>query len=1085
MVRPRLLLVARWTLFGALLLAAAAIREQPGSTIDQAIIWIPTGVAIAGLSLLGLRAWWVVALTTVIQRVMLNYEWGMIVPAAAGSSAEAVLGVLVLRRMGFRASFERLWDVGALLAAAAIAPLGSIFFSWVGRSYMWADPNRPFYSGWDGWWRMNALGVLTVVPIALTWLTIPRGELSSRGFVRVAAALLGIPAILFVAMRIVPPGIPGVMWLNLVLAPIALYAAGRYGVRGATLVCTLSALVVAVASSYGFGPFLELARGQRHVALQLFELTFVAIPPAFGALIAERRAAQDRGVQSDQLRRSIQSALPDITYRLRRDGLCLDVFVPTGMEPPFSPNEVIGRSIFDLLPHGKRAEFLRLVASSFARGDLATIEYEITVGGRVRVREARCVPHGRSEALAVVRDITERKWAEGTMAFEARVLGRVATGRATTDVLAEIVEGIERLAPGGMCSIVVLEGKRMHVAMAPSLPAEYNAAIEGVEIGPTVGSCGAAASLGRTVVVRDIASDPLWAPYRHLALPHGLRACWSVPIRDSDGAVLGTFAAYYREPREPEPRELVLAERAGVLAGIVLERGRRIEALRRSEDLLASINRNVKEGLFRASPELRILYSNLALAQMFGHDSPEDMLGRVLGDSLESECRRAELLRLVHEQGQWLNEEVRLLRVDGTTFWGLLSGTAVRDPDGTITHYDGAVADITARKELEEQFRQSQKMEAVGKLAGGVAHDFNNLLTVIFGYAEAIRAEAGDQQELAAQADQVLDAAKRASRLTRQLLAYSRQQVLSPRVVELTAVVDQMGGMLHRLIGEDIQLVIEHGPGPCWVRVDPGQMEQVLLNLVVNARDAMPDGGTLTIGTALEVIDEAQARAHADLAPGACVVLVVHDTGAGMTQDVQARAFDPFFTTKGPGKGTGLGLSTVYGIVKQSGGAVWLESAPGAGTTVRVGLPWWEAPPEPDALPPLETGGPYEGTVLVVEDEPGVRALVCRTLEREGCTVMAATDGEEALEIALAHAGHIDLVVTDVVMPRLGGRDLATRLIATRPGLRFLFISGYADDVRAPHDFAVPAGAFLAKPFTPEHLVDRVRALLHGGATQA
>jgi GAF domain-containing protein len=219
-------------------------------------------------------------------------------------------------------------------------------------------------------------------------------------------------------------------------------------------------------------------------------------------------------------------------------------------------------------------------------------------------------------------------------------------------VFAEIAAGMERLSPGGSCSIVVLDGARMHVAMAPSLPEAYNAAVEGAEIGPTVGSCGSAASLGRTVVVRDIASDPLWTPYRHLALPHGLLACWSVPIRDSDGAVLGTCSVYYGEPREPEPQELALAERAGALAGIVLERERHGEALRRSEDLLASINRNVKEGVFRAAPDLLVLYSNLALARMFGHDSPEEMLGRVLGDAIEDKDRLAQLGRLAGEQGQ-------------------------------------------------------------------------------------------------------------------------------------------------------------------------------------------------------------------------------------------------------------------------------------------------------------------------------------------------------------------------------------------------------------------------------------------------
>ncbi|MCC6650338.1 MAG: MASE1 domain-containing protein, partial [Candidatus Eisenbacteria bacterium] len=670
MTRSMLVTAARYALFAALLFFAATIREAPSSVVDQAIIWLPTGVAMAGLCLLGLRAWWVVGLLALTQRLLGGYEWSVALPAVAGSSLEAVLGVLMLRRLGFDRAVARLRDVAALLAAAAVAPLGSILCSYLGRLYLWSNPDMPFYSGWDGWWRMNALGVLTVVPVALVWFGIPRREVTPRLLLGAALALAGIPLVLGSAMVLVPPGTAGILWLNLVFGPIVLYAAARFGMRGATLASTLAALVVAVATTRGYGPFLDVAREQRHVSIQLFELMFVALPPAFGALIAERRAAQDRGVRSDELRRSIQSALPDITYQLRRDGTCLDIAVPPGMTSPAPRELLLGRSVFDLVPPAQAAVFRDAIERTRADAAPALLEYEIEVAGRRLVREARCVAHGTDEVLVVVRDITDRKWAEGTMVFEARVLELVAAGRSPAEVFEAIVRGIEALTPGGRCSIIVLDGRHMHVAMAPSLPGGFNAAVEGLEIGPMVGSCGAAASTGRVVVVRDIGTSPLWAPYRDLVLGFGLHACWSVPIRDSNGAVLGTFAVYYGEPREPDARDLQLAERAGALAGIVLEREQRSGALRRSEDLLASINRNVKEGIFRSSREGRALYANLALARMFGFETPEELLGFSFADAVADPERGFELANIAREHGQWLNEEVECRRPDGSTFWG-------------------------------------------------------------------------------------------------------------------------------------------------------------------------------------------------------------------------------------------------------------------------------------------------------------------------------------------------------------------------------------------------------------------------------
>ncbi|MEQ1833676.1 MAG: ATP-binding protein, partial [Candidatus Eisenbacteria bacterium] len=986
MVPPRLLTLGRYAAFGACVIIAASIREAPSDVITQAIIWMPTGVAVAGVWLLGLRAAFVVAACTLLQRFLIGYDPGMAVPAAFGSGAEALVGALVLRRLDFRASQARLRDVGALLAAASIAPLASIAFSWIGRSLFWS--HAPFYAGWDGWWRMNALGLLTVVPVVVHWSELRRDALDARFVLGTLLAIVGIPTLTFVAMSQVPTGVTGVLWLNLVLI-VVLYAAVRFGVRGATLAGSLAAITVAMATTRGVGPFIGLGADERHVVIQLFELSFVAIPLTAGALTAERETAQARGARSDELRVALQSALPDILYRLDREGICLEVFVPPGIESPLPPAAFIGRSMYEFFPPERHADIKSAILASFERGEAATLEYDLEVQGRHRYREARCVPNGELEVLAVVRDITDRKWAESTREFEARVLALVASGHLRGEVLAELVTGIERLLPGSRCAVLMLEGDGLRVAMAPSLSPGYHAVIESVRVGPDAGLCALAAYQGRRVITPELAGDPRCAPLYAQLEPYGLHACWSIPIKDATGGVLGTFTTHHSAPRPPEPAELELAERAAALAGIVLDRENRVEALRRSEDLLASLNRNVKEGLFRATPALELVYVNEALARLLGYDAPQAVIGRSLAEAVDDPVWRDLAARSFARTGAWRNEELRFRRADGGTFWGLLSVTAVRGADGEITHHDGAIADITARKELEEQFRQSQKMEAVGKLAGGVAHDFNNLLTVILGYADTIHGSAAAGTPERAYAAQVVDAANRASGLTRQLLAYSRQQVLSPQVLELAAVVDEMGDMLRRLIGEDIRLVIEHHDGPCWVRVDRSQLEQVLLNLAVNARDAMRGGGTLTLATTLT---PGGTPSHPDRErlPGPAALLSVRDTGAGMNPDVQTRAFDPFFTTKAPGEGTGLGLSTVYGIVKQSGGAVWFESSEGTGTTFWIALPNVATPPEVVVPHGAPVSGVRTATLLVVEDESVVRGLVRRTLELDGHRVIEA-----------------------------------------------------------------------------------------------
>lgn len=390
---------------------------------------------------------------------------------------------------------------------------------------------------------------------------------------------------------------------------------------------------------------------------------------------------------------------------------------------------------------------------------------------------------------------------------------------------------------------------------------------------------------------------------------------------------------------------------------------------------------------------------------------------------------------------------------------------------------------VTEQQRLEAQFRQAQKMEAVGRLAGGIAHDFNNLITVIKGYSELLQSRMPADEATAQLLGEIYQAGERAGALTSQLLAFSRQQVLAPQVLNLNTVVSNTETMLRRLIGEDVILVTALSPTLGPIKADPGQIEQVLMNLAVNARDAMPQGGTLTLATQTVQLDEAYCRTVADLSPGDYVLLTVSDTGCGIDAATQAQMFEPFFTTKPVGKGTGLGLATVHGIVQQSGGSIAVESAVGQGTTFQIYLPL-VAEPVPDGrsqerLPTLPQG---TETILVVEDEDAVRALEIYILQRCGYRVLEATDGQAALHLVEHEPGPIHLLMSDMVMPHLGGRELAARVTHTHPCCKVLFLSGYTDDAVVHQGVSKADIAFLQKPFTPSALAQKVRQVLDGEA---
>jgi len=430
--------------------------------------------------------------------------------------------------------------------------------------------------------------------------------------------------------------------------------------------------------------------------------------------------------------------------------------------------------------------------------------------------------------------------------------------------------------------------------------------------------------------------------------------------------------------------------------------------------------------------------------------------------------------------------EFRWVTKTGNVIWAQSNYAVIVDDEGKPVGMRGVTIDITERKQAEEalrtsaeQLRQSQKLEAVGQLAGGIAHDFNNLLTVITGYCDLTLMKLPKDEPTRSNVQEIRKAGDRAAGLTRQLLAFSRRQVLQPKVVNLNVIVSDINKMLRRLIGEDIDLMTVLDPSLGQINADPGQIEQVIINLAVNARDAMPQGGKLIFETTNVYLDNEYVRSHTTVRPGNYVLFALSDTGTGMDTETKARIFEPFFTTKGQGKGTGLGLSTVYGIVKQSEGHIWVYSEPDKGTTFKIYLPRIDQAAQTDTSPESSGDLPRgRETVLLTEDENPVRALIRTILETNGYTVLEATCGEEALALYKEHTGPVDLIVTDVVMPRMSGRELAENLKTLRPDIKVLYLSGYTDDAIVRHGLLDKKMFFLQKPFTPDALLRKVREVL-------
>ena len=818
--------------------------------------------------------------------------------------------------------------------------------------------------------------------------------------------------------------------------------------------------------------------------------------------------------------------------------------------------------------------------------------------------------------------------------FERAVLGRVVAGMPLREVLEHVVRRVENRSEQPLRASVLLvdvTGKRLVHGAAPSLPDDYNRIVDGLEFGPLMGSCGAAAFRGEPVIVEDIQTDPVWAAFRDIARRFDLRSCWSMPIRAADGRLLGTFANYYAVPKAPSREELDDIAQVASVTALAIERHASDRALRESEERLRIAQQAGGIGTFEMFPHSGRLAVSEELCWQWGltprheyhlddllelvHPDDRDRVraghlhtpagaldyleyrirrpdngeerwmarrGEAIEDSagglrylgvtydITGHKRFEERLRVSETQLRRLNDslaaEVDARTRERNSIWrnsrdlfivassagvlravnpawtdilgfredeltgksfaeivhpddveateaALLSASRsgpvrfenrnrhkdgsyrwvswVAAPEGDTLYGNGR--DVTSEKETqralqqtEEALRQAQKMEALGQLTGGIAHDFNNLLQGITGPLELIRryTQLGRTNDIDRFISMATGAANRAASLTHRLLAFSRRQPLDPKPVNANELLHSIDDLLKRTMGEAIETRVVPNPHLWLTRCDTNQLENALLNFAINARDAMPEGGRLTLETDNVELGHDFAASHPDVTPGSYVVVSVSDTGAGMAADVKARAFDPFYTTKPLGQGTGLGLSMAYGFAKQSGGIATIDSAPHAGTTIRLYLPRFSGDAcEQEIASELNDAHRAAGrhAILVVEDDASVRELVCEILRDLDYKVLEAFDGPSGLAVLSSHA-RIDLLVTDVGLPGLNGRQLADAARATRPRLRVLFMTGYAEAATRTNGFLDTGMEMITKPFTLESMASRIRRMVTLGA---
>lgn len=665
-----------------------------------------------------------------------------------------------------------------------------------------------------------------------------------------------------------------------------------------------------------------------------------------------------------------------------------------------------------------------------------------------------------------------------------RVLEAMALRRPLADVLTHLVDAIEAAVPRSLGSILLMDdsGTRLLHGAAPSLPVSYSNALHGMRFGASAGSCGTAAFRRERVIVEDIETDPLWNDYRALALPHGLRACWSTPILERNGTVLGTFAVYSRERFVPSSDDIRVVEELTSLASVAIQQARAESNLARREAYYRTLVNNAPTVILSMDGSGRIVDGNPAALLLFQR-SREALIGRSLTALCADEARdRLSAWILAAQRSPTpLMCDVPVLDAAGQTRWLLFSLACAASSDAL---HDAALLaigqDITARIEsesemrrTERQLRDTQKMEAVSRLAGGIAHDFNNLLTVIQGNAALALQRDHRDPELRVALMDVEGAAQRAATLTRQLLAFSHRDTMPIEVVDLGVLLSGVHVAMMSSLSDRVALRLTATDVALPVRVARAAVEEALTSIMLSARDAMPDGGLLDVRLASVTLD-AVAATRAGVEAGMYAELQIRDSGPPMDDDARARAFEPFGAPPTQGRRGGMGLATLYALATRLHGTLQLESTAERGTLVTLLLPLAIAPTATQNAV-TDFASPIAGlTILVVEDEDAVRNLMRRVLVGGGYRVITATDGEDAMAVWHRHGDEIDLVVTDVVMPRMTGPQLLARLRADRPDLPVVICSGYSDAMSSDVPTDDPYSTYLSKPFTLRALASAV-----------
>ncbi len=788
-------------------------------------------------------------------------------------------------------------------------------------------------------------------------------------------------------------------------------------------------------------------RGERHIEVAYFPLRdggrIVGVLSIITD-ITERRRSELAREESERRLRSFAENFPDGALLIVDRAMNYLFCDGRGLRSVgLSPDDFTGKNVRDFFPPETFAVIEENVSRVFETG--GDESYELEYAGRVYDNRAVAVKRDAAgtvtEVLVVSREITGRRIWEEELRFQASILDSISDVVTATD----------------------MEGRVMYVNEAACRALGKT---RDELIGGHVGAFGedpAEGAVQREIVERTRA-DGEWRGEVVNIAADGSRILLDV-------------------------RTSVLPDAGGNPSGMVgistdiTGRRQAEKALRESEERFRSVFETSPVGIALVDTVTqRFLRANPAFLDIVGYTADE-LLERTVEDITHPgdwESERPRIDRALDDGLPFDPLEKRYIRKDGAVRWVRVTGGTMVLPEETNPVAVAGVEDVTERRRAEEQFLQAQKMESVGRLAGGIAHDFNNLLTVIGGTSELALMDLKEGDRFHDDFLEIRRTADRASRLTRQLLAFSRKEIASPRVVGLNRLLMDMEAMLRRIVSEDIEIVFIPGQDLWQIKVDPGQMEQLLTNLVVNACDAMPEGGTLTIETQNVVFDRDYTNAHLGAKEGEHVMMAVSDTGAGMDEETLGRIFEPFFTTKTRGRGTGLGLSTCYGIVKQNGGVIWAYSEPGEGSSFKIYLPRTrEEGPAVTAHSDAETAGGDE-TILVVEDETSVRAMIGRILGGLGYRVVSAIHGEEAVQKYDELGGAVDLVLTDVIMPRMGGRELAGTLTARDPALRVIYMSGYTDNSIVHHGMLDPGVTFIQKPFTPRVLAIAVRKMLDG-----